>query len=269
VRRGPALLLAAALAVALATSPDARAAQVGDGAELTVTLREDALVCIHTPPPAHPDPACSIYGTPAPATEKPGPIRVINSAIVRVPAARDPEATVIAVLVRASVPFVVEPSSRGDAAEYARDYAGGVAKSLAPARVRGTPTAEIWQVNGLPLVRFAFDLDGLPPEKELMEHHVGFAVSSAAGRYTLVFSSRAADAATVDAFANDSIASIRLARRAPTASRLASYVAGFAGGTVLTIGVGVAVAIVLVRRGRRRRAAPAAATTTGTAPPAT
>ena len=266
--RAPAPLLAAALATALATAPDARAAQVGDGAELTVTFREDALVCIHTPPPAAPDPACSIYGTPAPRTEKPGPIRVINSAIVRVPAKGDPAATAIAVLVRASVPFVVEPSSKDDAAEYARDYAAGVAKSLAPARVRGKPTAEIWQVNGLPLVRFAFDLDGLPPDKELMEHHVGFAASSAAGRYTLVFSSRTADADAVDGFANDSIASIRLARRAPTASRLAGYAVGFLGGVAVMVGVGVGVAIVLVRRGRRRRAAAAAPTVTGTSPPA-
>jgi len=239
------------IAVPLVAASDARAAQVGDGAELTVTFREDALVCIHTPPPVDPDPACAIYGTPAPRAEKPGPIRVVNSAIVRLPASGEPAATAIAVLVRASVPFVVEPESKGDAAEYARDYASGVAKSLAPARVRGTPSAEVWHVNGLPLVRFAFDLDGLPAEKELMEHHVGFAASSAAGRYTLVFSSRAKDAEVVDAYANDSIATIRLARRAPTMSHLVGYGVGVVGGALLVIGVAVAVVVILVRRSRR------------------
>jgi hypothetical protein len=250
------LALAAPVVLALLVAGEVRAAQVGDGDELTVTFRGDALVCIHTPPPASPDPACAIYGTPAARPESKGPIRVVNSAIVRIPATGEPAATAIAVLVRASVPFVVEPDSKSDAMEYAKDYAAGVAKSLAPARVHGAgPTAEVWQVDGLPLVRFAFDLDGLPPDKELMQHHVGFAASSTAGRYTLVLSSRASDAEAIDAFANDSIATIRLPHRAPTMSHLASYAVGFVLGFVVTIGAGIAVVIVLVRRGRKRRAA--------------
>jgi hypothetical protein len=136
---------------------------------------------------------------------------------------------------------------------YAREYAGGVAKSLPPARVHaGDPTASIWKVNGIPLIRFAFDLDGVPEDRELMQHHVGFAASSRDARYTLVFSSRTADADVLDTFANESLASLRLPHRAPSRSYLIGYWVGSFLGFLLMVAIAVVVVIVLARRGRRK-----------------
>ena len=102
-------------------------------------------------------------------------------------------------------------------------------------------------------MRFEFDLDGVPEDKHLMQHHVGFVASASGARYTLSFSSRTSDAAVVDEYADDSIASIRLPHRAPTTGALVGYWAGVALGVVLAIAVPVAVIVVLLRRGRRRR----------------
>jgi hypothetical protein len=240
------------LAAPLLFVANARATEIGDGEELVVKLREDALVCIHTPPPAHPDPACAQFGSPPRSDTAKGPIRVVSSGIVRVPGSEQ-GALGITVLVRAKVPFVSEPETNADAMEYAREYAGGVAKSLPPARVHaGDPTASIWKVDGIPLIRFAFDLDGVPEDRELMQHHVGFAASSRDARYTLVFSSRTADADVLDTFANESVASLRLPHRAPTRSYLIGYWVGTFLGVVIMVAVAVVVVIVLVRRGRRR-----------------
>jgi hypothetical protein len=247
----PALL---PLATLLAVAADARATELADGDDFGVKLRDDALVCLHTPLQANPDPACAEFGTPAPARASDGPIRTLASGIVRL---QDGDggrrALAIVVLVRAKIPLVVEPETSADATEYAREYAQGVAKTLAPARLRkGSPTAEVWRVNGIPLVRFAFDLDGLPEDRRMMEHHVAFAAAADGARYSIVFASRLADADVVDTFAGDSIASIRLPRRAPTRSRLVGSWATrilLAGGSV---GAAATVAILLVRRGRRR-----------------
>jgi hypothetical protein len=243
-----------ALAALLLVAADARAAEIGDGDELVVKLREDALVCLHTPPPAHPDPACAQFGSPPRSDTAKGPIRVVSSGIVRVPASAE-GALAVAVLVRAKVPFVVEPETNADAMAYAREYAGGVAKSLAPARVHaGDPTASVWRVNGIPLVRFAFDLDDVPEDKQLMQHHVGFAASSRDARYTLVFSSRTADAEVVDGFADESAASLRLPHRAPTRATLVGYWVGTFLGVLVSVAIAVTVVIMLVRRGRRKAA---------------
>jgi hypothetical protein len=247
-----------ALAVPLLVAADAGATEIGDGDDFEVKLREDALVCLHTPPPTHPDPACAQYGSPPRSDTSKGPIRVVSSGIVRVPASAE-GALVVTVLVRAKVPFVAEPETSADAMEYAREYAGGVAKSLSPARVHaGDPAASVWRVNGIPLVRFTFDLDGVPEEKELMQHHVGFAASSRDARYTLVFSSRTADAEVVDAFADESLASLRLPHRAPTRSYLIGYWVGSFLGVLVALGIAVTVAILLVRRERRKTRAFAA-----------
>jgi len=240
------------LAATLLVAGDARATEIGDGDELAVRLRADALVCIHTPPPAHPDPACAQFGSPPRSDTATGPIRVVSSGVVRVPASEQ-GALAVTVLVRAKVPFVTEPETNADAMEYAREYAGGVVKSLSPARVHpGDPTASIWKVNGIPLIRFAFDLDGVPADKQLMQHHVGFAASSRDARYTLVFSSHTADADVVDAFADESVASLRLPHRAPTRAYLVGYWVGILFGVMLSVAVAATVAIVLVRRGRRK-----------------
>ena len=122
----------------------------------------------------------------------------------------------------------------------------------------GDPAASVWRVNGIPLVRFTFDLDGVPEEKELMQHHVGFAASSRDARYTLVFSSRTADAEVVDAFADESLASLRLPHRAPTRSYLIGYWVGSFLGVLVALGIAVTVAILLVRRERRKTRAFAA-----------
>jgi hypothetical protein len=250
----PALVALLALLAPLLVAADACATEIGDGEELVVKLRDDALVCLHTPPPAHPDPACAQFGSPPRSDTATGPIRVISSGIVRVPGTEQ-GALAVTVLVRAKLPFVSEPETNADAMEYAREYAGGVAKSLSPARVHaGDPTASIWRVNGIPLTRFAFDLDGVPEEKQLMQHHVGFAASSRDARYTLVFSSRTADAAVVEAFANESVASLRLPHRAPTRAYLIGYWVGSLFGVMISVAIAATVAIVLVRRGRRARA---------------
>jgi hypothetical protein len=236
----------------LVVAADARATEIGDGDELVVKLRQDALVCLHTPPPAHPDPACAQFGSPPRSDTATGAIRVISSGIVRVPAS-DEGALAVAVLVRAKVPFVTEPETSADAMAYAREYAGGVAKSLPPARVHaGDPTASVFRVNGVPLIRFAFDLDDVPEDRQLMQHHVGFAASSRDARYTLVFSSRTADTQVVEAFADESLASLRLPHRAPTRAYLIGYWVGSFLGVMLTVAVTVVVVIVLVRRGRRK-----------------
>ena len=236
----------------LLVAADARATEIGDGDELEVRLREDALVCIHTPPPVHPDPACAQFGSPPRSDTAKGPIRVISSGILRVPASEQ-GALVVTVLVRAKVPFVAEPDTTADAMEYAREYAGGVAKSLSPARVHaGDPAASVWRVNGVPLVRFTFDLDDVPEDRQLMQHHVGFAASSRDARYTLVFSSRTADAEAVDAFANESVASLRLPHRAPTRAYLIGYWVGTFLGVLIAVAIAVVAVIVLVRRGRRK-----------------
>lgn len=235
---------------------EARATEVGDGDELAVKLRDDALVCIHTPPPEHPDPACALFGSPPRSDTAKGPIRVISSGIVRVPASVG-GALAVTVLVRAKVPFVTEPETNADALDYAREYAGGVAKSLAPAHVHaGDPAASVWKVNGIPLVRFTFDLDGVPEDRQLMQHHVGFAASTRDARYTLVFSSRSADADVVDTFANESLASLRLPHRAPTRAYLVGYWVGVLFGVILSLALAVTVTILLVRRGRRKAPAP-------------
>jgi hypothetical protein len=232
-------------------SGDAGATEIGDGDELSVKLRADALVCLHTLPPEHPDPACAAFGSPPRSDTAKGPIRVVASGIVRVPAKEG--ALAVTVLVRAKVPFVTEPETNADAAGYAREYAGGVAKSLAPARLHaGDPTASVWRVGGIPLVRFAFDLDDVPADRQLMQHHVGFAASSRDARYTLVFSSRAADAAVIDAFADESLASLRLPHRARTRSALIGYGVGIALGIVVSLALTLTVVLVLVRRGRRK-----------------
>jgi hypothetical protein len=241
-----------ALAVPLLVAPDARATEIGDGDELAVKLRGDALVCIHTPPPAMADPACAAFGSPPRSDTAKGPIRVVSSGIVRVPGGAS-GALAVTVLVRAKVPFVYEPETNADAMEYAREYAGGVAKSLSPARVHpGDPTASVWKVNGIPLIRFAFDLDDVPEDRQLMQHHVGFAASSRDARYTLVFSSRSTDADAIDAFANESLTSLRLPHRAPTRAYLVGYWVGMFLGVIVSMAIAATVAIILVRRGRRR-----------------
>lgn len=253
-----ALSVVVALAATLLVAADATATEIGDGDDFAVKLREDALVCIHTPPPDHPDPACARFGSPPRSDTSKGPIRVVSSGIVRVPASEQ-GALVVTVLVRAKVPFVAEPESNADAMEYAREYAGGVATSLPPARVRaGDPVASVFKVGGIPLVRFSFDLDGVPEDKELMQHHVGFAASSHDARYTLVFSSRTADAEVVDAFADESVASLRLPHRAPTRAYLIGYWVGSFLGVLVALGIAVTVAILLVRRERRKARAFAA-----------
>ncbi len=241
-----------ALAAPMLVAADARATEIADGDELAVKLRDDALVCIHTPPPATPDPACSAFGSPPRSDTSKGPIRVVSSGIVRVPASAG-GALAVTVLVRAKVPFVYEPETNSDAMEYAREYAGGVAKSMSPARVHaGDPTASVWKVNGIPLIRFAFDLDDVPEDRQLMQHHVGFAASSRDARYTLVFSSRSADADVIDAFANESLTSLRLRHRAPTRAYLVGYWVGMFLGVIVSLAIAATVAIILVRRGRRR-----------------
>ena len=246
------LTVVLALVAPLVVAADARATEIADSGDFGVKLREDALVCLHTPPPAHPDPACAQFGSPPRSDTGTGAIRVISSGIVRVPASEQ-GALVVAVLVRAKVPLVAEPETSADAMDYAREYAGGVAKSLPPARVHaGDPKASVYRVNGIPLVRFAFDLDDVPEDRQLMQHHVGFAASSRDARYTLVFSSRTADADVVETFANESLASLRLPHRAPTRAYLIGYWVGSFFGVMVSVAITVVVVILLVRRGRRK-----------------
>lgn len=224
---------------------------LSDGDELTVKLREDTLVCIHNPVPASPDPACAQFGTPPASPPKKGPIRAIESGIVRVPAGEH-GALAVAVVVRAEMPILYEPETNADALAYAREYAGGVARSLGSATVRGAPVAEMWHVDGIPLIRFAFDLDGVPEDRALMQHHVGFAATARDARYTIVFSSRTSDATVIDAFANDSITSIQLPHRAPTLGHLVgSWAARLFGGAV-ALTLLVTLVVLLVRRRKAR-----------------
>jgi hypothetical protein len=87
-----------------------------------------------------------------------------------------------------------------------------------------------------------------------MQHHVGFAASSRDARYTLVFSSRTADAEVVDGFADESAASLRLPHRAPTRATLVGYWVGTFLGVLVSVAIAVTVVIMLVRRGRRKAA---------------
>jgi hypothetical protein len=252
VRRACSFVVALVASAAVLVAADARATELTDGDEFAVKLREDALVCIHTPPPDNPDPACADFGKPAPARASDGPIRTLYSGIVRL---QDGAKTAvgIVVLVRAKVPFVVEPETKADAAEYAREYAKGVAKTLSPsAHLRGSPTAEVWHVGGIPIVRFAFDMDGLPEDKRMMQHHVAFAASADGARYSLVFASRFVDAEAIDTFAGDSIASLRLPHRAPTRARLVGTWVARLLAVGVSIGAVVTLVVLVVRRRSRR-----------------
>jgi len=223
-----------------------------DGNEYVVHLRDDALVCFRTPPPDHPDPACAGLVAPGRPGKETLVDRMIAVATVRIP---DGDGTAMAsvVLHWARRAFPMEPEKQ-DVAAYAREFASGFAQTMPQAHMHpGAPGSELWKIDGLPLARFTIDLDDVPDDKVSLQHTVTFAAWSRDGVYMLSFMTSAPHAHAVDAFADESIASLTLAHRAPTRTYTIAYY-----GTQLVLYAFVAAAIAFfvarsVRKSRRNR----------------
>jgi hypothetical protein len=94
----------------------------------------------------------------------------------------------------------------------------GIPQSFAGATVRGgTADVRLVTANGLPMARFAYDVDGLSPQSRRFAHGVMLAVWSPEGAYTYTLNSRAEDAAAADAMADEMATSVRIAHLAPPA----------------------------------------------------
>jgi hypothetical protein len=82
------------------------------------------------------------------------------------------------------------------------------------------------------------------------EHVVGFTAWSSRGTYTLTVSSTQKQAATIDAFVDDSMPTVHLSHRAPTG--LSAYQLGSYAATVFYSGTRVIVGVVALIWHRRR-----------------
>jgi hypothetical protein len=102
----------------------------------------------------------------------------------------------------------------------ARAFARGLLKSVPTsfpgATARGDENrVRILTAHGLPVARFAYDVDGLSGPSKRFEHCVTYAVWSPEGAYTYSLNSLAQDAAAADAMADEMVASVRIAHLAP------------------------------------------------------
>ena len=245
------LAFAVAATAPLLVAIDAHATVIRDGDRYVVHLRDDALVCFQTPPPAHPDPACE--GLVAPP--RPGKVtfaeRLIAVATVRIPGG-DTTAIATMTFLRLRRAFPMEPETE-DLAPYAKELVSGFTKSLPGAHLHAAPSSELWKIDGLPVARFSVDLDDVPPDKERAQHVISFDVWADDGVYALSFTSRASDARAVDAFADESIASLKLAHRAPTRTYTTAYYGTQVALYVLVGGVTVVLVVRSLRKRRRNR----------------
>jgi hypothetical protein len=247
---GRALVIVCSLAaVALHVAP-ARADTVRDGDEFVMDVRRDAHVCVLYPASPLDPVACSGLKSITPPAEPDPRHKTLTLAAVRLP---EQGASLVAVLNFGSTSFAnaalpTEATVHEFADAFANSFVGDVPGSSVHG---GHPAAKLLDHGETPLVRVSFDLDGLDATHRHMEHLVSYTAWATGGIYSVIYTCRATNAASVDALADESATSIRVAH--PPKSR--AYRLGFLVGTVIGVGLvagGALLAFVLLmRRGRR------------------
>jgi hypothetical protein len=130
----------------------------------------------------------------------------------------------------------------------------------------GAPRAEIKKIDGMPLVRVTFDIDGVPARLEAVQHVDSFAAWSDRGIYILGISTSLKHAPAIDAFVDDAMTTVHLLHRAPTG--MTSYeLGGYVARIFYWGAVGLVGAVALIwhlrrkkKKRRKRRKKPRAAT---------
>jgi hypothetical protein len=247
-RAGRTVAVVCALASVLHAG-SARGDTVRDGSEFVMDVRPDAHVCVLYPEGPLDPVACSGLKSIAAPPQPDARHNTLALAAVRLP---EQGSSLVAVLNFGStnLPNAALPTG-ATVGEFADAFAKSSIQDMPGTSVRGGhAAARLIEHGEVPLVRVSFDVDGLDAEHQNMEHLIAYTAWGSGAIYSVVFTCRAKNAAVVDALADESAASIRIAH--PPKSR--AYRMGFLIGSVLGVGFvagGVVLAFVLImRRGR-------------------
>lgn len=236
-------------ALALHAGP-ARADTVREGDEFVMDVRRDAHVCVLYPDGPLDPVACSgMKHVAAPAETDPRH-RTLALAAIRLP---EQGTSLVGILNFGATSFTnAALPTEGTLREFADAFAGSVIQDVPGATVHGGhPAAKLIDHGETPLVRVAFDVDGLDDKNRNIEHLVAYTAWTAGGIYSVIYTCRATNAAAVDALADESATSIRVAH--PPKSR--AYRLGYMVGGVMGVGIvggGALLAFVLLMKRARQ-----------------
>jgi hypothetical protein len=219
-----------ALLLLLFAATPAHAAEIRDGDEFAIAVEPPhGRVCIAYPESARDPVACAgvAIPPPEPAPANPGVRNVVTAIVVLDQNHLD--STAVLVLSRVALRDAEEPDPQA-AEDFAIGMTNGMRKDFPNARVNGgARRAELRTVQGLKVARAVFDLEGLPAEDRGTEHQIGYAVWAKDAVYMVLLVSGREHAAAVDALADQSSRSIRVAHPAPRGPAGPGYFLAFIG----------------------------------------
>jgi hypothetical protein len=232
-------------AAALLFAAPARAVELRDGTEYSVTPAGPPM-CIVFPAELYDRAACPHNARPVAKSPLEPPMMALAIGSVRV-GAPDSDETAIFTATRTTSD---DNSRPGDLDAFARGMANQMVKSRDGAQLQGKPSASLVDVGGQSFARVTFDVDGYLGGG--LAHEVAYMAWSEAGTYALSWTALATNAAAIDAIADKTAQTIHVSRPAPSHDYARGYATGrLIGNLFVPIAVAVAVAAVLLFRRKR------------------
>jgi hypothetical protein len=133
-----------------------------------------------------------------------------------------------------------------DVEGFARSMAEGMKKNQPSVRLEGEPGARRIEIGGLPVGRITFDLEGMLGRS----HQINFVAWAEDGTYVLSWTGLASSAPAIDAMADQTASTLRLAH---PATESPAYLFGYVLGRVSVPTVVVIVFVVWWRKSRRKK----------------
>jgi hypothetical protein len=215
--------------------------EIRDGDDYSVTLPQGVHPCFTYPKTLYDPAACDSDQHPVEA-DPAAPARAFADGTVIVDGRK---ASVTAMHVAVDQPTAIEDLV--EVADYARGMVKGMKNEQPTVRIVGEPGTRVVAVGGLSLGRITFELDGLPGLGRA--HQINYVVWAADGTYALSWLGLASSAAAIDAIADQTASTLRLAH--PAKPKPPSLLPGLSGRILWSVGTLVALVAWLAARGRR------------------